>query len=99
LHDFEAIAKLREAELRPYFEVRALEECLQRVAKQAPDVRWRDDYKSYDTLLVAAASAPPCAAGFDVGAFDDFTIAVNIEIESRIGGSLFPRRKAAPETK
>jgi hypothetical protein len=99
LHDFEGVAKLREAELRPYFELRALQECLQRAVKQTPNVGWRNDYKNYGALLVAASAAPPCATEFDVTAFDDFTTAVNIEIESRIGGSLFPRQKAAPETK
>ena len=92
LHDFRGVADLRSAELRAFFEIRALQDCLETAEGKTPKATWRQIPEVDPRLLAGASSQPPCAAAFDVAAFDDFTNAVDAEIASRIGGSLFPRR-------
>jgi hypothetical protein len=96
LIDLRAYPTLRENELASYYELRALQDCLQRALGHTVDSSWREqmadetrDQLTLSRLRSAAKVDPPCGQNFDDGAFSALTSAINQEASRQIGGSLF----------
>ena len=91
LHAFDAFPELQEAQLRAYYEISALIDCLDRRAGREPSGDWRNAEKDQDVLREATSDVP-CTDHFDVNAFERFKDAVKQNVDQRIGGALFPSK-------
>jgi hypothetical protein len=92
LHHFNSYPALHQAERSAYYELRALQDCLLKAPGRPPSASWRQGTEkvSNDEMRRAITSDKPCGDNFNTDAFGSLTSAVNHEIASRIGGSLFP---------